>query len=359
MPSRRCGAELIPLADLITPNLAEAARLLDEPSRRRARPRWGAGARAARARLQGRARQGRARRRRRGGRHLRRRAAASRCGLPGRASTRATRTAPAARCRPPSRRSWRAARRCADAVAGAKEFVRAALVAGARARRRPRRRSGRSPASHCATAESPRCPLIDACCRDASAALKRAVPACELAALLQRNLNNAMRLASHGAPGGASRRRSGALSTWLKNRSGLPGRFLFVRPRADRLAPNPASDALRTPPSQREPNGDAAWQAPHRHAPHAFCRRRGLRTRISLFFAALFLVYGIHVPYFPVWLDWRGLHAAGDRDHHRRAAVHPRRCSRPVVAMLADRNGNHRVIVTLAWSALALVLALS
>ena len=29
--------------------------------------------------------------------------------------------------------------------------------------------------------------------------------------------------------------------------------------------------------------------------------------RMAVFYAALFLVYGIHVSYFPVWLNWRGL----------------------------------------------------
>ena len=32
-----------------------------------------------------------------------------------------------------------------------------------------------------------------------------------------------------------------------------------------------------------------------------------LATRISFFFAALFLAYGVIVPYFPVWLNSKGL----------------------------------------------------
>jgi PPP family 3-phenylpropionic acid transporter len=37
--------------------------------------------------------------------------------------------------------------------------------------------------------------------------------------------------------------------------------------------------------------------------------RLGYAARMAAFFAALFLVIGLQVPYLPLWLDWRGLSA--------------------------------------------------
>ena len=84
-----------------------------------------------------------------------------------------------------------------------------------------------------------------------------------------------------------------------------------------------------------------------------------LGLRISLFFGALFLAYGVVVPYFPVWLNARGL----DPQQISTVTALPlffRLLVTPSIGPLADRLGNYRlVIVTLAWSALALILALS
>ncbi len=83
-----------------------------------------------------------------------------------------------------------------------------------------------------------------------------------------------------------------------------------------------------------------------------------LGVRISLFFGALFLAYGVVVPYFPVWLNARGL----DPLQISTVTALPlfiRLLVTPSIGLLADRLGNYRlVIVTLAWSALALILAL-
>src|SRR6185312_12255659 len=75
-----------------------------------------------------------------------------------------------------------------------------------------------------------------------------------------------------------------------------------------------------------------------------------LGTHIALFFAALFLAYGVVVPYFPVWLHARGL------DPLQISTV----TALPLfVRLLADRIGNYRmVIVALAWTALTLVVGL-
>jgi PPP family 3-phenylpropionic acid transporter len=84
-----------------------------------------------------------------------------------------------------------------------------------------------------------------------------------------------------------------------------------------------------------------------------------LGLRISLFFGALFLAYGVVVPYFPVWLNARGL----DPLQISTVTALPlfiRLLVTPSIGLLADRLGNYRlVIVTLAWSALAFILALS
>ena len=83
-----------------------------------------------------------------------------------------------------------------------------------------------------------------------------------------------------------------------------------------------------------------------------------LGARIALFFAALFLAYGVVVPYFPVWLHARGL----DPLQISTVTALPlfiRLLVTPSIGLLADRIGNYRlVIVTLAWTALALVVGL-
>ena len=84
-----------------------------------------------------------------------------------------------------------------------------------------------------------------------------------------------------------------------------------------------------------------------------------LGLRISLFFGALFLAYGVVVPYFPVWLDARGL----DPLQISTVTALPlfvRLLVTPSIGLLADRLGNYRlVIVTLAWCAMALIGGLS
>ena len=59
-------------------------------------------------------------------------------------------------------------------------------------------------------------------------------------------------------------------------------------------------------PSGSEP-GDPQLSGTDRASPAA---PRFLAARIALFFAASFLLVGTMMPYFPVWLDWKGLSAA-------------------------------------------------
>lgn len=81
--------------------------------------------------------------------------------------------------------------------------------------------------------------------------------------------------------------------------------------------------------------------------------------RIALFYGALFVVYGMHVPFTPVWLDWRGL-SAGEISTIMAAPFFLRLLVTPAVALAADRHGNHRqVLIVLAWASLLLVLVLT
>ncbi len=82
-------------------------------------------------------------------------------------------------------------------------------------------------------------------------------------------------------------------------------------------------------------------------------------ARIGLFYAALCLVYGVHLPYLPVWLDWRGL-SPGEIALVTSLPFFFRVGVTPAVAIIADRAGAHRrTIVVMAWSACVLALALS
>ena len=88
-------------------------------------------------------------------------------------------------------------------------------------------------------------------------------------------------------------------------------------------------------------------------------RARAFGVRIALFYAALFVVYGMHVPYMPVWLEGRGL-TASEISAVMAAPFFLRLFFTPGVAMAADRTGRHRImLVALAWLSLAVVLALS
>ncbi|WP_051112060.1 MFS transporter [Hyphomicrobium denitrificans] len=80
---------------------------------------------------------------------------------------------------------------------------------------------------------------------------------------------------------------------------------------------------------------------------------------IALFYGALFVVYGMYVPFMPVWLDWKGL-TAGEISTVIAAPLFVRVLVTPTVAVAADRSGLHRrPLIGLAWAALAFVLMLT
>ena len=80
--------------------------------------------------------------------------------------------------------------------------------------------------------------------------------------------------------------------------------------------------------------------------------------RVALYFAAMFVIYGVLIPFLPVWLDGRGLNA----NEVAIVTAVPfilRLAVTPSVAIFADRLGNHRtLIIASAWAALAASLLL-
>lgn len=86
-------------------------------------------------------------------------------------------------------------------------------------------------------------------------------------------------------------------------------------------------------------------------------REYGLR--VAVFYAALFLLYGVHVPYLPVWLDWRGL-TPSEVAAVMSIPFFARLVVTPSVALLADRSSAHRsIVIGLGWAALVFALLLS
>lgn len=88
-------------------------------------------------------------------------------------------------------------------------------------------------------------------------------------------------------------------------------------------------------------------------------RSRGFAVPVALFYAALFVVYGMYVPFMPVWLDWKGL-TAGEISVVIAAPLFLRVLVTPTVAVAADRSANHRrYLIWLARAALAFVFVLA
>ena len=71
----------------------------------------------------------------------------------------------------------------------------------------------------------------------------------------------------------------------------------------------------------------------------------GFAARVSLFYGAIFLLIGFHLPYFPVWLAWRGL-SPGEIAIVLSAPLAVRIVITPVISFAADRAGDWRLI----WS---------
>ena len=81
--------------------------------------------------------------------------------------------------------------------------------------------------------------------------------------------------------------------------------------------------------------------------------------RMALYFGALFLIYGVHITYFPVWLAWRGL-PPEEIGLITALPIFMRTVLTPAIAAYADARGNHRqVIVVLSMASAVLAFAIS
>ena len=81
--------------------------------------------------------------------------------------------------------------------------------------------------------------------------------------------------------------------------------------------------------------------------------------RIALYFSALFLIYGVHISYFPVWLHWRGLgpEAIG---YITAVPIFLRTVLTPWIGAQADARHNHRhmiIAMSVACAGFALVIS--
>jgi PPP family 3-phenylpropionic acid transporter len=87
-------------------------------------------------------------------------------------------------------------------------------------------------------------------------------------------------------------------------------------------------------------------------------RRLSVAWRLGFLYAALFLVVGCYLPYFPVWLAWRNLHT--DQIAVLLAApLFTRVLFTPAISFAADWLGDRRkIVVGLAWGSLLSFLLL-
>jgi PPP family 3-phenylpropionic acid transporter len=87
--------------------------------------------------------------------------------------------------------------------------------------------------------------------------------------------------------------------------------------------------------------------------------RRFFAARVSLLFAAIFVVAGTNLPFLPVWLDWAGI---GPREIAIITAtpLFVRVAVTPAIAFAADRAGDHRrFLIGLSWAGLAALVVLA
>jgi MFS transporter, PPP family, 3-phenylpropionic acid transporter len=75
---------------------------------------------------------------------------------------------------------------------------------------------------------------------------------------------------------------------------------------------------------------------------------------MGLYFATLFLIYGVHVTYYPVWLSSRGLRAE-EIGLITAMPIFMRTLLTPMIASYADGRGNHRAVI-IAMSLAGVVL---
>jgi len=82
-------------------------------------------------------------------------------------------------------------------------------------------------------------------------------------------------------------------------------------------------------------------------------------ARLSAFYAAIFLVAGVQLPFWPVWLGIRGL-TASEIGIVLAVAIWAKVLATPVIGAIADRSGAHRAVMgALAASALVSYAAMT
>jgi PPP family 3-phenylpropionic acid transporter len=74
-----------------------------------------------------------------------------------------------------------------------------------------------------------------------------------------------------------------------------------------------------------------------------------MATRFSLYYAAIFLAVGIHLPFWPAWLKFRGLDAT-EISLILSVGVWIRAFANPFIAHFADRSGAHKKIIMISAS---------
>lgn len=80
---------------------------------------------------------------------------------------------------------------------------------------------------------------------------------------------------------------------------------------------------------------------------------RGIAQRISLHYAALFLVPGVYLPFFAAWLESRGLHPT-EISIMLSVGILMRLLAGPVAAHAVDRSGRRKTaVILLAWVSIA------
>ncbi|MGD9868166.1 MAG: MFS transporter [Hyphomicrobiales bacterium] len=70
----------------------------------------------------------------------------------------------------------------------------------------------------------------------------------------------------------------------------------------------------------------------------------GFFVRVAAFYAAIFLLVGVFLPYFGIWLDYRGLNAA-EIGMVFAAPLFVRIFATPAIGFFADRSGNRRLFL--------------
>ena len=72
-----------------------------------------------------------------------------------------------------------------------------------------------------------------------------------------------------------------------------------------------------------------------------------MAIRFSFYYAAIFLAVGIHLPFWPAWLKFRGLDET-EISLLLSISVWIRAFANPLIAHFADRSGNHRQVIMIS-----------